>query len=445
VLAYERGQIYLKEGKRDNAISDFGLAIKYFEQASGSEYDNVIVTSYYHRGRAWEEKGNLERALADLDQAIGLWQKHRLAMGAQYADYHGARAELRIKKGDLLGAISDLGIAISNSTSDVQLIYYSKRGKAHERMGNINAAIEDYRAALKLFGAAPESWRTYSGSIEAQREATARLAALGAAPKLAAPKTEPPPPSVAPSAPPTVLAKPPPELGRRVALVIGNSAYQAVAGLANPQRDADAVSAALKKLGFQTVRVKANLTRERLIAALRSFEAEAEKADWALIYYSGHGIEVGGVNYLVPVDARLRADKDVQDEAVPLDRVLSAVEATRKLRVVILDACRENPFLSQMRRTGASRTVGRGLSRVEPDVGTLIVYAAKHGEIALDGDGALSPFATALISRIDTAGLEIRRLFDLVRDDVVAATGRRQMPFTYGSVPGGEEFFFLPK
>jgi uncharacterized caspase-like protein len=172
------------------------------------------------------------------------------------------------------------------------------------------------------------------------------------------------------------------------------------------------------------------------------FAREAEGADWAVVYYAGHGIEMGGVNYLLPVDARLETDRDAQFEAVPLDQVMSAVDGAKKLRLVLLDACRDNPFARQMRRTTASRSVGRGLARIEPEGGTLVVYAAKHGEVALDGEGGgNSPFVAALVKNLPTPGVEINKLFRLVRDEVMAATGRRQEPFLYGSLPG-EDFFF---
>ncbi|MBI4273769.1 MAG: caspase family protein, partial [Rhizobiales bacterium] len=163
------------------------------------------------------------------------------------------------------------------------------------------------------------------------------------------------------------------------------------------------------------------------------------------VYYAGHGLEIGGVNYLIPVDARLATDRDVELEAVPLNQVLSAVERARKLRLVLLDACRDNPFASQMKRTLATRSVGRGLASIEPEAGTLVVYAAKHGETALDGDSANSPFVTAFVKNLATPGLEVRRLFDFVRDDVMEATNRRQQPFSYGSVPGRQDFFFVAR
>lgn len=176
-----------------------------------------------------------------------------------------------------------------------------------------------------------------------------------------------------------------------------------------------------------------------------AFAREADRADWGLVYYAGHGIEVGGVNYLIPVDARLTSDRDVELEGVSLTQVLGAVERARKLRLVLLDACRDNPFVSQMKRTLGTRSIGRGLASVEPEAGTLVVYAAKHGETALDGDGSNSPFAAALVKNVATPGLEVRRLFDFVRDEVLKATNRRQQPYSYGSLPGREDFYFTSR
>lgn len=230
---------------------------------------------------------------------------------------------------------------------------------------------------------------------------------------------------------------------RRVALVIGNAAYRSVSVLANPGRDSTTVAEALRQVGFQSVTLVSDATRDKMIEALRAFATEADKADWALIYYAGHGIEVGGLNYLIPVDAKLASDRDVQFETISLEQVMSAAEGAGKLRLVLLDACRDNPFANMMKRSTASRAVGRGLGRVEPDAGMLLVYAAKHGQLASDGDGQNSPFVSSFVKRIATPQIEIRKLFDLVRDDVMSATKRQQQPFTYGSVPGSEDFYFL--
>jgi hypothetical protein len=233
-------------------------------------------------------------------------------------------------------------------------------------------------------------------------------------------------------------------VGRRIALVIGNSMYFNVAALPNAATDASAIASALRETGFQVVMLERDLRRQAMIAALRKFELEAQTADWAVIYYAGHGIEIGGINYLIPIDARLASDRDIEDEGVSLGRVVSATDTAKKLRLVLLDACRENPFITKMSRTFASRSIGRGLARIEPEAGSMVVYSARDGQIALDGDGKHSPFASSLLRRLPEPNVEIGKLFRLVRDDVLNETKRRQEPFIYGSLPG-EDFFFVPK
>jgi hypothetical protein len=237
------------------------------------------------------------------------------------------------------------------------------------------------------------------------------------------------------------------ESEHRVALVLGNSRYRNVPSLPNPERDAAEVANALRATGFENVTLRTNLDRDQLIQALRAFATQAERADWSVIYYAGHGIEVGGTNYLIPVDATISSDRDMSFEAIALDQVLNVAERAKKLRLVVLDACRDNPFAARMKRTlsVASRSVSRGLAPIEPDAGTLVVFAAKDGEVALDGDGAHSPFATAFIKDIRVPGLEVRRLFDTVRDDVIEMTGGKQKPFSYGSVSGRQDFYFVQK
>lgn len=235
---------------------------------------------------------------------------------------------------------------------------------------------------------------------------------------------------------------------RRVALVIGNAKYTNAPALINPPADAASIATALREAEFQTVIVKNDLSQQATLAALRDFANLADTSDWAVVYYAGHGIEFGGVNYLIPTDALLKSDRDVDLEGVDLSKVVAAVEGAKRLRLIILDACRDNPFASQMRRTMASRSIGRGLARVEPEPGTLIAYAAKHGETAIDGmEKRNSPFAEALVKRIrQTPPIEVRRLFDYVRDDVLEATNKKQQPFSYGSVSANEDFYFvLPK
>ena len=231
---------------------------------------------------------------------------------------------------------------------------------------------------------------------------------------------------------------------KRVALVIGNSAYQHVPRLANPANDSAAMSETLEKAGFDVVQLKRDLKANELRRALRDFADIAEGADFAIIFFAGHGIEIDGTNYLIPTDAMLERDVDAADEAVPLDRPLSVVEPARKLRLVILDACRDNPFAKGMRRTVASRGVERGLARVEPPgINTLVAFAAKAGSTVADGDSANSPFTGALVKYLTRPGLDIRKAFGFARDEVLKATNSRQEPFIYGSL-GGEDFALVP-
>jgi hypothetical protein len=234
---------------------------------------------------------------------------------------------------------------------------------------------------------------------------------------------------------------------RRVALVIGNSQYRSVAFLPNPRRDAKAVADALRQTGFQSVELAMDLDRDGMVKALRAFRDQADKADWALIYFAGHGIEIGGVNYLIPVDAKLVDDRDVQTETVSYRELLRAAGGAKMLRLLILDACRVNPFKDSMRRIASRGSTDRGLAPPpEPEAGTMVVYSAKDGEVAADDvDGVNSPFARAFVAELKVPGREVRRLFDNVRDDVLDATNNRQQPFTYGSLSGRRDFYFVAK
>ena len=225
--------------------------------------------------------------------------------------------------------------------------------------------------------------------------------------------------------------------------MIGNGAYKTVPALENPPRDARLIADTLKGIGFQTVTLANDLTRDRFFETLKTFAAEAEKADWAVVYYAGHGFEIGGVNYLVPIDARLKVDKDAETEAVALEQVIAAIGGARGLRLLMLDACRDNPFAPAMQHTIALKLVDKGFSNIEPSAGFMVVYAAKHGETALDGEGADSPFATAVARDLKEPHVEVRKLFDIVRDDVWTATRHVQQPFTYGSPAGREDFYFV--
>jgi hypothetical protein len=226
----------------------------------------------------------------------------------------------------------------------------------------------------------------------------------------------------------------------RVALVIGNANYANVPHLGNPVNDAQTVASALRSVGFSTVTLQSDLDYSGMRQVLLAFSALASHADVAVVYYAGHGMEVGGVNYLIPIDAQIADANALSLEAVPLDSVLQAVQGARRLKLVVLDACRNNPFALHL--SGSKRSIGRGLARVEPESDTLVLYAARDGTTADDGTTGHSPFASAFARDLAVPGLEIRLLFGKVRDDVLAATNQQQEPFVYGSL-GGAPFYFL--
>jgi caspase domain-containing protein len=225
---------------------------------------------------------------------------------------------------------------------------------------------------------------------------------------------------------------------KRVALVIGNGAYQSVPTLANPIRDAKAVAAMLGKAGFASVWVRYDVGNLDFKRALRDFLEVAKTSDIAVVFYAGHAIQIADQNYMLPVDAKLAREHDARDEAISLERIVEAIQPAGRLRLVILDACRDNPFLSKMQRRVATRQIApSGLASVEPTMtDTLIAYAAKAGSTADDGDGEHSPFTMALLKHLAEPGLDIRLAFGRVRDEVRKSTRNEQEPFVYGSLGG---------
>ena len=450
--AYDsRGNSYVRKGEYDRGIADENEALR---------IDPKNAYAYVNRGTAYLEKGDDDQAFADYDRAILMDPKFaagRAARGLMYStrgDYDRALADCNEAiqldptdsiawncRGDSYGAKGEVERSVASYSEAIRLDPLDSesltgRGLAYEKTAEAGKARADFNAAIVL---APRS-NSEKMALEKARE---RLAVL-ATPPVSAAATAMSPPTPATTVVATAVA-PVAVNDRRIALVIGNSAYENVPALPNPVRDAAFVAETLKRTGFESVTVLTNQRKEALITALRNFATQAEKADWAVVYYAGHGMEVSGVNYLIPTDARIAADRDIGFEAVPLEQLLNAAERAKKLRLVILDACRDNPFANQMKRTltVASRSVSRGLAAVEPEAGTLVVYAAKDGETAIDGDGSNSPFAQAFVKNLQTPGLEVRRLFDFVRDDVMDATGRKQKPFSYGSISGRQDFYFV--
>jgi tetratricopeptide (TPR) repeat protein len=424
-----RGVIQLRRGALQSALDDFNLSIKYAPKfllgwtnrarvrtmmkdfdgaladfAEAEKIDPAAPQVAGNRCITYGLMGRFDQAFADCNGLIEKQPKNAFALNN--------RADVSMMKGDLDAALKDYNAVIQINPNNVRA--HCGRGQIYERRNDLAQARADYRAAAYSLTNYDEVDVAHARAIAQQR-----LAAL------------------TPQAPAG-------SDGRRVALVIGNGAYRNVHALPNPPRDSKLIAGALRDVGFQTVISVNDLTRDKFFESLQTFANEAEKADWAVVYYAGHGFEIGGVNYLVPVDARLAADRDAETQAVALEQVLAAVGAARKVRLVILDACRDNPFAPTMQQTLSLKLVDKGFSNIEPGAGFMVVYAAKHGETAMDGDGgADSPFSTALAREIKEPKVEIRKLFDIVRDDVWSATRHVQQPFTYGSPPGREDFYFV--
>ncbi len=219
---------------------------------------------------------------------------------------------------------------------------------------------------------------------------------------------------------------------KRVALIIGNGKYEHTSILANPARDAQLLAQAADRAGFDDITIARDLSVEGFRTALRDFRKKANGADIAMIYYAGHGIEGQGQNWLIPTDAELNDNFDLPYEAIALDRVTESLSGAQ-VRMVVLDACRNNPFARSWK--SGTRAVSRGLIGIEAD-DVLVIYAAAPGQTAADGDGDNSPFATALAKRLPQADLPIQLLGGSVRDDVLIATGGSQRPFVSASITG---------
>lgn len=397
---YNRGRVQTLRKQYDSALADFAAA-----KQLNPEAPQVSV----FRCIAYTEMGKFDEALADCNAVLTRYPKAIYTLTS--------RANAHLAKGDLDKAQADYNQVIRINPNYVRA--YVGRGRIFERRRDAGAARSDYRAASAALAKVEDIDTTL-----ARRFARERLEALQAGSNKS--------PAGKASAGP-----------RKVALIVGNGTYKNVQPLANPPRDARLLASTFRELGFSTVTLAPDLTRDKFFAALHEFGREAEKADWAVVYFAGHGMEIGGVNYLIPTDAVLAADHDAETQAVALEQVIASVAGARKLRLVMLDACRDNPFEKTMQRTMALKLVSKGFSNIEPEAGFMVVYAAKHGETALDGDSDNSPFAKALARELKAPQVEIRKLFDIVRDDVLNATKRVQQPFTYGSPPGREDFYFV--
>jgi uncharacterized caspase-like protein len=241
----------------------------------------------------------------------------------------------------------------------------------------------------------------------------------------------------APSA--TAAAQP---TGPHIALVVGNSKYRFTPGLANPQNDANDIAGALRDLGFRVIEGY-DLDGAGMRARIAEFGSAMAGAETTLFFYAGHGLQVAGKNYLIPVDAKLERPSALGVEAIEVDSILADMETEKRTNLVFLDACRDNPLSHSLSRSfgeARSATLGRGLAPLNAGVGTLITFSTSPNTVALDGAGRNSPFTAALLKHIRTPDIEIRTMLTRVRADVVKATHERQLPWDHSSLLG--EFYF---
>ena len=227
------------------------------------------------------------------------------------------------------------------------------------------------------------------------------------------------------------------EAAKRVALVIGNSAYEHVPELANPRNDAEAMAGSLERLGFEVI-AGFDLDRPAFRSKVREFSRAIRGAEMTLFYYAGHGLQVDGRNYLAPIETQLLDEAELDFETLPLEMIMKQMEREPRTNLVFLDACRNNPLARNLARSMGTRAagVGRGLAPIETGIGTLIAFATQPGNVALDGDTSNSPFTRALVKHIETPGEDIAVLLRTVRQEVITETGGRQVPWSNSSLTG---------
>jgi tetratricopeptide (TPR) repeat protein len=391
-LAYAaRGEVYRLKGENDRALADYNQALR---------FDPKIAVANAGRAYVYWSEGERDRVIGALNEAITHYNP-------QNVNAYSIRAGANLDKGEYDLAISDYNEVIRLDPRNVTA--YFGRGAALAYKGERDRAIADYRNAVALPAQSSDARRKQEIARERLRRLTRPLPAVRS---------------------PT---------SRRVALVIANAGYTEIPPLANTINDARAIAESLRRLGFDDVIEVYDASLSSMDKAVGDFSMRAEGTDWAIVFFAGHGLEMEGTNYLIPTDAKLKNDNHVTDQALSLDRVMAAVDGAR-VGVVILDACRVNPFLAGMARTGGAGRIGNGLARVEPDGNVIVAYSAKAGTFASDGVGDHSPYAEALLAHLEEPGLELEKLFRKVRDKVRESTGQEQDPAHYAHL-SGEDFF----
>ncbi len=454
-----RGISWAALGEYDRAIGDFDQAIRI-------EPKNAFALN--NRGGAFRDKGAGDLAIADFDRAIAIDPKYAVALYNRGNVYQDKREYDR--------AIADYNSAIASRPKDTDAL--RARGRAWTDKGDLERARADYRAALATPAKDQQgrdvqaAVRTLLGVLEKSLEERKRLASLEKAERLkranppietpkivAKPPPDPPapplltrkekvpdkPPQLAKPAPPSPKAPPSdiasaPAPASRVALVVGNARYSTFRELANPRHDAEDVAKALQELGFK-VQLSLDVGYAGMKEVLAHFAQRARLADTALVFYAGHGLQRDQVNYLAPVDAFID-DGNMLKNLIDLRSVIADLEGASRVRLLIVDACRDSGAVQRVasRQAPVTRTTGitRGLARIEIEdgKGTLVAFATQPNNVATDGAGRNSPFTSALLKHLSTPGLELRTLLTRVRAEVVNATSGRQRPEVVDSLVG---------
>jgi tetratricopeptide (TPR) repeat protein len=492
---YVRGLIYYDDNKYDFAIPEFGEAIKldakydeafYYRGRSfflkkdykaaipdfskSIELDPKYAPTWFYRGLSYERLEDLDQALKDYNQAIVIDNGHGSAR-------HN-RGMIKLARGDYDGAIEDFTVSIRTSADEIThnsrgVAYRNKgefalamndfneairfdpkyarpyyhRGMLHSRAGSTDLAVADLRKAVELDPKSKEA-----------RDALARAEAmLASVPRQSQQQQQRPQQqqqqqqssvqalSNLPQALQQQLTQPQAQApgtsqgGKRVALVIGNSNYQFSSKLSNPGNDAQDISTTLRQIGFEVVEGR-DLDRRGMDDAIRQFSRKLDGAGLAILFYSGHGVQVNERNYLIPTDARIERAADLNLDAFDLQRIIDQMETEKRVNLIFLDACRDNPLTRSLARNSGGGTrsaaVGMGLAPVQSAAGTLIAYATQPNNVALDGDGRNSPFTTALLKYMVVPNLEVELMMKQVRLDVMAATREKQVPWGHSSLVG---------
>ena len=418
------GTIYHNRGNAFRGKNDYPKALADFTQAI--EVGPKSAYSYQNRGGVKQALGDLDGAMTDLNEAI--------RMSPELASVHTNRAVIWRAKGDIDRAIADCTDAIALAKGNgpvnpmtppgsVLISAYIQRGLAYEAKGEFDKAKDDFKSTLD---------GTAVDNVSKANQATAkvRLALLTDAPA---------------SAP----VKKADSGGRRVALVIGNGAYANFPALPNPPNDARTLAKNLRDLGYE-VTEGIDLKRDDMQKMTREFMRNAAQAKTLVLYYAGHGVQVSGRNYLVPVDVNPQDGANIVNSMTDMDKILAGLDDQVRTNILIFDACRNDPFAQQTASaTGRSIEVKTdaktrsGLAQPTAPTagttlgaGTLIAFATAPGQVALDGEGANSPFSAALSRHIGTPGLEVQQMLTRVRAEVVAGTRSKQVPWSNSSLLG---------